>query len=121
MIVAENLNYLKADMKMSFKSLRIKIVLSFTVLLTLLAVGCGDTEAPVIDGKWKVLTAKGDGREMSSGNDWFDFQADGVAIVSVGGPEEKGTWAVEPQQTCCWSKWRGLENKSIIQSGRSLL
>jgi hypothetical protein len=62
------------------------------------ASGCGGSDTPVIDGKWDIISVVGDGREMSSGDDSFEFKTDGTAIVRMGGSEETGTWSTIPER-----------------------
>ncbi|MEM0998265.1 MAG: hypothetical protein AAGN35_14490 [Bacteroidota bacterium] len=70
----------------------------FTWLLLLFVLfGCGGA-SPEINGKWNVHSVIGDGREMSAPGDWLHFQDDKIALVRLGGMEEKGTWRLEPDK-----------------------
>lgn len=92
------------------------------LLLVLMGTGCSDPATPTIDGKWKIVSAMGDGREMSAPGDQFDFQPDGKAVVRMAGQEEKGNWSMQPEtNTLLVKNDEGLDNNYDCRfSGDSL-
>lgn len=97
---------------MLFLSNRIQFLLPVLMAMVFLLPGCAGTEEAVIDGKWQVLSALGDGREMSTPGDKFDFQPEGVAVVRINGIEETGGWSVDKEKSTLLVKdQNGEENR----------
>jgi hypothetical protein len=68
------------------------------LLLTAIGAGCSKVE-PEIKGNWEIVSVLGDGREMASTGDRFEFKEDASMLARIAGEEQQGKWREEKEKT----------------------